>query len=193
MSTKNPIRDIMVRCCTDKTFRDEFTADPAAVLARMGIKVPAGKTIRVLESSDEEMIVVLPSSADDQPANWEQKERPEPGEKRSVGKLEMEWDENGLTLCGRVDSESALGLKEELDRNSGNLVLDLSEVNFLSSAGIGVLVSVHKRLSEMGKELSLYNVSAEIQNVFALSGLDNLFVFISAADDMYLPYGFGMI
>ena len=193
MAKNNPLRDIMVRTCTDKDFREEFLRDPAGVLGRMGIRVPEGKTIKVLESSDEEMFVVLPSSLDDQPSNWAQQERPEPDEKRDAGRLTMEWDENGLTLKGRIDSDTAKAFREELGRNSGNLVLDFTDVEFLSSAGIGVLVGAHKRLAERNKELSLYNVSAEIQNVFAISGLDSMFIFISAADDMYLPYGFGMI
>jgi len=192
MKKKNPLRDIIVRSCSDKAFRQEFLQDPSGVLQRMGFHLPEGKKIKVLESTDEMTYVVIPSSMEDQPANWEQQERPAPGEKRQAAGLAMEWDDNGLTLNGRIDSTSAKGLKEEMDRATGNLLVDMSAVTFMSSAGISVFVATQKRLTQRGKELSLYNATPAVQNLFALTGLDSMFYFISDSD-MYVPYGgFGM-
>lgn len=194
MKRKNPLRDVLVRTCTDKAFREEFLRDPAGVLERTGIEIPAGKNLKLLENSDTEMFVVLPSTLDDQPANWARQERPEPGEKREAPAcgpqrpssrrpgLVMTWDEDGLALSGSIDSDTAMDLREELDRVSGNLVLDFSDVKFMSSAGISVLIATQKRLAQERKDLTLYNVPPTIKNVFVISGLDAIFTFIGPGE-----------
>ena len=184
----NPLQNVLMRTATDKAYREKFIKDPAGELQRAGIHVPEGKHIKVLENSDEQMVIVLPTSAQEQPAHWQRAERPVPGERKEAGSLVMEWNESGLSLKGRIDSVSAPGLRAELDRDTGNLCLDFTGVTYMASAGIAVLLSTQKRLQGGGKELSLYNVSAPIRNVFALSSMDTLFRFLSPVDFRYSSY-----
>jgi len=184
----NPLRDLLTRTATDRAFREEFIRDPAAVLRRAGIQVPEGKTIKVLENSDEQIYLVLPTNADDQPANWDRQERPAPGEKKDAGKLLMEWTEEGLVLKGRIDSETARALREQLDRVSGNLTLDFTDVAYMSSSGLSVLLATQNRLKTVGKELLLYNAAPPIRNVFALMNVDTLFQFVYPVDMEFLPW-----
>lgn len=176
---KNPLSDILIRTCTERAFREEFLRDAAGVLRRAGIQVPDGVAIKVVENSDECIHVVLPTSLSEQPANWTHNERPAPGEKREKAGLSIEWTEGGLSLAGRINSENASLLREELNRVKGNLYIDFKAVSYMSSAGLGVLLATQKRLASDKKELLICDVSAPIRNIFSLSGLDSLFQFVA--------------
>lgn len=179
---QNPMSDILVRACTEKGFREEFLGDPAAVLRRMGVQVPEGVSIKVIENSDDCIHVVLPTSLSDQPAHWARDERPAPGQEIQKAGLLMRWTEGGLSLTGRVSSENAPALKEELERVKGNLYIDFAKVGYMSSAGLGVLLATQKRLAATQKELYLCDVAPPIRNIFSLSGIDSFFQFVNADD-----------
>lgn len=55
------------------------------------------------------------------------------------------------------------------------LVLNFDEVKFMSSAFLGLLVKVHKRVIEMGGHLQLYNLDPKIQKVFEITQLVKVF------------------
>ena len=177
---KNPLNDIVARSCTDKSFREEFLSDPAGVLRRAGVQVPDGISIKVIQNSDEKLHVVLPTSLDEQPAAWDWEGRPEPGEEARTNDLLMKWSRHGLELIGRITSESAPRLRQEIDKVSGNLVIDFGKVTFMGSAGLGVLLAAHKRMAANGKQLCLCDVAPPIRNIFSLSGMDSFFKFVSA-------------
>jgi anti-anti-sigma factor len=174
---QNPLNDIIARTCWDKSFREELLRDPANILRSAGIQVPDGTNIRVMENTDEEIYVVLPTSGDDQPTEWAYDDRPEPGQETRSGDLVMKWSSFGLDLSGRITSDSIQMLRQELDKVSGNLVVDFREVTFMGSAGIGVFLTVQKRLAANGKQLCLCDVSPSIRNIFSLSGMDSFFKF----------------
>jgi anti-anti-sigma factor len=58
---------------------------------------------------------------------------------------------------------------------SKNIVMDFQDVTYLASAGIRVLVSVQKKVSAAGGSLSFRNVQESINEVFELTGLDEVF------------------
>lgn len=180
---KNPLHDILIRTCSDKAFRQEFLKNPAEVLRRAAILVPAGVTVKVLENTDEEIHIVLPTSIEEQPANWACNERPAPGEERETPTLLLRWTEEGLVLSGRIGVESAPLLRQELDRANGNLLIDFRQVDFMSSAGLGVLLAAQKRLAAAHKTLYLCDVPVPIQNLFSLSGMDTFFKFVKSEPD----------
>lgn len=77
-----------------------------------------------------------------------------------------------LRLIGWMDTQNAELLAaavEELDPGTESLVLDLSGLEYTSSAGIRQLVATHMR---MKGALTLKHVSAEIMNVLRMAGLD---------------------
>jgi len=57
------------------------------------------------------------------------------------------------------------------------ILLDFTNVDFLSAAAVGKLISLHKRLSARGMSLVLCNVRPEIGEVFAITRLDRVFEF----------------
>jgi anti-anti-sigma factor len=55
------------------------------------------------------------------------------------------------------------------------IVLNFSNVEFLSSAALGKLITFEKKIKRIGADLVLTNISPEIFQVFAITNLDKLF------------------
>ena len=79
-----------------------------------------------------------------------------------------------LHAVGAVDSNTAPQLQEPLLRAAespgGAVDLDLSEVSYMSSAGLRVLLLAAKALQKRGERLRLLNVPPHIHNVLNLTG-----------------------
>ncbi len=84
-----------------------------------------------------------------------------------------------VSVAGRVDSgtapdvEKALQELVEADRNQ--IVLDLKETEYMSSAGLRVLVSTLKAAKKSGGELKLAQLSTRVKEVLDLAGLTPVF------------------
>jgi len=83
-----------------------------------------------------------------------------------------------LAIVGRLDGywsdHLASALDEEIRHGRHHLLLDLSEVVFLSSAGIGVLVKSYNELDSMRGSLTIWKASERVRNVIEICGLDQL-------------------
>ena len=62
-------------------------------------------------------------------------------------------------------------------------VLDLSELTFLSSAGIGALLQLHKRLKDAGSELRLAAPQQSVASMLELTRLDKIFPVFPSVDN----------
>jgi anti-anti-sigma factor len=84
-----------------------------------------------------------------------------------------------ITVTGRVDSATATEFEntvnEVIEKGKHNLVLDLSEVEFLSSAGLRVLVTTRKTLQAAGGDIVLAEPSDRVVETLDTAGLDVLF------------------
>lgn len=84
-----------------------------------------------------------------------------------------------IVVEGRVDSMTAPQLGEalngQIDRGKKYLVIDLAEVEYMSSAGLGELVSALKRVKPVGGDLRIAAPSERVREVLELSGLDTIF------------------
>jgi anti-sigma B factor antagonist len=90
--------------------------------------------------------------------------------------LQITLDETGAVLMeGRLDAAQAPRAQEFLDRVTENCVIDMLRLEYISSAGLGVLLRTHKRLTSGGGGLKLVNVNRHINDIFAYSGFDRLF------------------
>lgn len=90
-------------------------------------------------------------------------------------------------VSGRVDSVSAINLGEALTREIATgkvqIVVDLSNVDYMSSAGLREIVSAYKKVRQQGGDLRLAQPSYRVQEVLELSGLDTIFqIFPSQLD-----------
>ena len=87
-----------------------------------------------------------------------------------------------VVVEGRLDAANAARAQEFLDRTEGPCVIDMSALEYISSAGLGVLLRTHKRLMSDSDGLRLVNVNSHINDIFSYSGFDKLFR-IETADD----------
>ena len=85
-----------------------------------------------------------------------------------------------VIVTGRVDSSTAPKLSEVLDAITGagryKIVLDLSGLEYMSSAGFRVLLAVQRNCKHYNRgEVVLANVPENINNALELAGFDTLF------------------
>lgn len=91
-------------------------------------------------------------------------------------------DDGSVTVEGRLDAAQAVKAQTFLDTVDGQCVLDLSKLQYISSAGLGVLLKTHKRLMGSGSGIKLVNVSHHIHDIFRYSGFDKLFDIVPAGN-----------
>lgn len=86
---------------------------------------------------------------------------------------------NIIRITGRVDastySQLESTLKEYIDTGRTHLVLEMDGTDFLSSAGVRVLISAQKALKPRGGHLVISQPSERVKDVLDLAGLDALF------------------
>ena len=97
--------------------------------------------------------------------------------------FEIEFAEGDSILVeGRLDAAQAVKAQTFLDGVDGQCILDLGRLEYISSAGLGVLLKTHKRLMGSGNGIKLINVNHHIHDIFRYSGFDKLFEIVPAAD-----------
>ncbi len=90
--------------------------------------------------------------------------------------FQIEFDEASRIIAqGRLDAAQAPHAQEFLDAVTEECILDLGKLEYISSAGLGVLLRTHKRLMSSGGGLKLVNVNSHINDIFMYYGFDKLF------------------
>ena len=90
--------------------------------------------------------------------------------------FQIGFDDAGrITVDGRLDAAQAPRAQEFLEAVQGDCVIDMENLEYISSAGLGVLLRTHKRLMGRGSGLRLVNVNSHINDIFMYSGFDKLF------------------
>jgi len=64
---------------------------------------------------------------------------------------------------------------DELERGARKFLVDFSETGYIDSSGLGVLVSLSKKIREQGGELRLSALNEDLKTLFELTKLDTLF------------------
>lgn len=83
--------------------------------------------------------------------------------------------EGTVVMRGRLDAASAPRAQEFFDRLTAPGPVDMGQLEYISSAGLGVLLRTHKRLTASGQGLRLIRVNKHIHDIFTYSGFDRLF------------------
>lgn len=96
-------------------------------------------------------------------------------------KLINRGDEGELLLKGRLDSVTADEASEYLEAASNrfdHLILNMEELDYISSAGLRLLKHLHVKMQKKLGALSIRNVNDNIMEVFEMTGFAGLFNFI---------------
>ena len=87
----------------------------------------------------------------------------------------QEGPNRDLILTGRFDASQVEKAKTVFLSLSEGRTVDFARLDYISSAGLGILLAAQKRLSERGQSLRLINVNSHIKDVFHFSGFDQIF------------------
>ena len=81
-----------------------------------------------------------------------------------------------MKLGGRLDTTTAPELEKAFEENmdvSKDLILDMKELEYISSAGLRVLLTAQKKMNQSGK-MKLTGVSDEVMEVFEITGFSDI-------------------
>jgi len=84
-------------------------------------------------------------------------------------------DDGRILLSGRLDASRVESARSVLGAVTGTCTLDFSELEYISSLGLGVLLEAQKRLTDAGHGLVITNLSVHIADLFKLAGFDRIF------------------
>jgi anti-sigma B factor antagonist len=89
----------------------------------------------------------------------------------------------GAVVVVDVDGQLIVGNRQELkqkvldelEKGERKVLIDFTRTGYIDSSGLGVLVSLSKKIREQGGELRLANLNDDLKTLFELTKLDTLF------------------
>jgi anti-anti-sigma factor len=92
-----------------------------------------------------------------------------------------------LKVRGRVDSATAPALGDTLQKTltptGARLILDMSGVEYLSSAGLRVLLLAMQQAQKVNGKFVLHGLNSRVAEVFEISGFDSILTVCASRDD----------
>jgi stage II sporulation protein AA (anti-sigma F factor antagonist) len=88
---------------------------------------------------------------------------------------------------GRIDSANAAALEADLlaqvEKGASKVVLDMSRLDYISSAGLRVVLVLAKRLKQMAGSLVLCSLQPHVREVFEISGFLGILTAVDTRED----------
>lgn len=78
---------------------------------------------------------------------------------------------------GRIDTKTSPILESDIQKyidSTDNMILDFTNVDYISSGGMRVLLALHKKLKKKGGTLKIINVKDAIYDIFKLVGFHSM-------------------
>ena len=97
--------------------------------------------------------------------------------------METKIQENGSQiiayLSGRLDTAAAIptaeAVKPLMEAAGKEIILDCTELEYISSSGLRIFLSIRKEAAAKGSKVIVRNISADIHQVFVMTGFISLF------------------
>ena len=83
-----------------------------------------------------------------------------------------------MTVEGRIDTITSQDLEKEINEEIGSfnsLIMNFEKVEYVSSAGLRLLISTQKKLKEENIPFAIKNVGDGVNEIFKMSGFDKIF------------------
>jgi anti-sigma B factor antagonist len=90
--------------------------------------------------------------------------------------IKKNTDEIVLKITGRLDTITAPALDKTINENLGDiksLILDFKSLEYISSAGLRVLLNAQKKMQQIGA-MKIINVCEEVMDVFEITGFADI-------------------
>ena len=84
-----------------------------------------------------------------------------------------------VKLVGEIDHHSAVSVRADIDslifeRRPKKVVLDLSEISFMDSSGLGLIMGRYSLVRELGGTLTLRSPTVAVTKILALAGMERI-------------------
>ena len=84
-------------------------------------------------------------------------------------------DDSTVILSGRFDAAQTNRAESLFSDINASCTVDFTNLEYISSAGLGVLIATYKRLNKSGFNMKLINMSNHIKDIFHYARLDKIF------------------
>lgn len=95
--------------------------------------------------------------------------------------ITQQGEEATVAITGRVDANAALELQKEVDGIDPavkTIVFDMASMNYISSAGLRVLMAAYKTQTKKQGTIILTHPQESVVDVLAATGFDDIFIII---------------
>lgn len=93
--------------------------------------------------------------------------------------IEKENNQVTASLIGRLDTPASLEIAPQMDalkEDAGRtIILDCSQLDYISSSGLRIFLALRKAAAEKGGKIIVRSISNDIRSVFMMTGFLNLF------------------
>ncbi|MCR5851779.1 MAG: STAS domain-containing protein [Bacteroidaceae bacterium] len=97
-------------------------------------------------------------------------------------KIKEENNDLVMYFEGRLDTAAAPEVEKAaaplMDPEGHNIILDCTQMQYISSSGLRIFLSILKNAKPKGSHVYIRGISDEIRSVFAMTGFTNLFEFL---------------
>ncbi len=94
-------------------------------------------------------------------------------------KIVRENGEVTVILSGRLDTPASMEIAPQMDELTneagGTIIMDCSDLSYISSSGLRIFITLRKAAAVKGGKIIVRNISSEIRSVFMMTGFLNLF------------------
>jgi anti-sigma B factor antagonist len=98
----------------------------------------------------------------------------------------MVKDVNVVKLSGDLDGNTAPAVQEQiltLANPNVKMILDMSDVSFMSSAGLRMLLVMYRTINSQSGKVVLVGLSEEIRDTMSMTGFLDFFTYLDSLDD----------
>ena len=93
--------------------------------------------------------------------------------------LTKTYNKKELTLSveGRIDTITSQDLEQEINEEISNfdsLIMDFTDLEYISSAGLRVLIGTQKKLKPDNIQMVIRNINPTVKEIFRMSGFDKI-------------------
>ena len=93
--------------------------------------------------------------------------------------INTQGNETVATLIGRLDTPASQELAEQFDilagKAGGMVVLDCSQLEYISSSGLRLFLTLRKAAATKGGKVIIRDINSDVRSVFMITGFLNLF------------------
>lgn len=84
-------------------------------------------------------------------------------------------DAGTIVMTGRLDASQTDRARDLFSRLNDSAIVDFAALEYISSAGLGVLLATQQRLKKSGKSITLVHMNGMIRDVFRIARFDLIF------------------